>query len=662
MSSINEMAAVESMFDPEQTTAKLLEAVKENVAKNVKTVEAAAQLETKLSEEAAEFNSHLTAMANAIRKCEQGELSREEMLAECKPCVAALKEKCSALKLADVKTTGDDITENEIAMLREYIVGCKDIVADHMKALQDAGAAEAPKAEEKPASEGLLAGLATFEPATEASLASQIRKSNEAKTATALYNQAKKLYGLGSKEKALETLKKAQGLYEKCLEKTKEHGKMYKVERKVHVSGVSDKFEREVTDSYGVALTLKYFEDRIDACKALEMQWSNKAGKSSYAETKAQLKEERKQAKAEMREKRRAEKEAAKQEKAEESVMDEVLIDGMTTNDFINAMESYADFIEADLALEAALEAEGAGEEASPKSASSLAARFRAAFAKMKKAKAADDQAAVAAAEKEVAEVSQDLQEATDAAETPEEKKKLSKAAKVGIASAVAVAAAAAVTAVVLTKGKKVAEGESIDPKSGAKLIEQLSSAIKRAPGAIKHEAEVAGATVAYAAKRGAKKVAGAVKDEAAHASGTMSQAKAAVSDAGKRVLDHAKGQQLVAQMKRNLKNADKKELASRLETIKNAGGDAEWTKMAIAEVKKAFKLANESVLSAMAFGLEGLMCDGEECEQEKIEPMEGKAFDDELDAFEDEEMTELEEMAAEAAVAVMLAEDGIED
>lgn len=288
MSSIKKMGAMESMFDPEQTTAALLDAVKVNVTKTVKTVDEATALENKLSDEAAQFNACLTTMSNAIRKCERGEISREEMLAECAPCVTALKDKCSALKLADVKTTGDDITEEEIAMLREYIVGCKDIVAAHKQELQDCPVTSA-------ASEGVMSALYNFTPATEGiSQAKEIRNSNDAKTANEVYKQAKKLYGLGSKEQAQKYLKQAQKLYEKCLAKAEKAGKMYTVDRILKGANVEDKFKKKVTDNMSIAMVIEYFEDRIDSCKALEMQWNNKAGKSTFKETKDQLKAERK--------------------------------------------------------------------------------------------------------------------------------------------------------------------------------------------------------------------------------------------------------------------------------------------------------------------------------------------------------------------------------
>ena len=709
MSSMKKMGAMESMFDPEQTTAELLDNVKANVANTIKTIDAAASLENKLSEEAAQFNACLTTMSNAIRKCERGEISREEMLAECAPCVSALKEKCSALKLGNVKTTGDDITEEEIAMLREYIVGCKDIVADRKKELQDSPV--------EGASEGLMSALANFEPATEASTTgNEIRKSTEAKTANELYKQAKKLYGLGSKEKALEYLKKAQKLYEGCLKKAEKAGNMIDATRTEKITavsvgiGASNKLEYKdkVTKNQSIAYVIEYFEDRIDACKALEMQWNNKAGKSTYKETKAQLKAERKQVKHENRlnkakaaagkkagkavdksakkfaatdykekmaaaktdEEREAvesafecmiateafaeelltdydlafalesegeeadapsvseaeqklrdlyaefneakaagdedkmnqlvgeinkviaevEKEASDAyteddlkaadrkmakalaigaavvattaaigvgvktgafqkvaEKAKEQAKklrantgknksetskgksilaniktaltglkgkiklgkkankaggdsyaawddsaSEAMIDGMSYSDFEASMESYMDSLELELAMGAAMEAEGEEDSSeSSKSASGLASRFRAAFAKLKKAKVEGDTAAVNEAEKEIAEISSDLDEAVDAAETPEEKKKYSTAAKVGMAAGAATITAVAVAAGVKTgtfqkiaeKAKSTAQGKNIDPKSGSKLIKQLGSAIKSIPG-----------------------------------------------------------------------------------------------------------------------------------------------------------------------------------
>ena len=129
--------ALENVFDPEMTTDKLLDLVRQNVQSKITTVDQAAELENQLSEEAAEFNNMLRTISNAMSECKAGNISREEMLRVSAPCIKALKTNCKALSLVDVEMGEDDISENEIAMLREYIVGCKDIVAQHKESLQD---------------------------------------------------------------------------------------------------------------------------------------------------------------------------------------------------------------------------------------------------------------------------------------------------------------------------------------------------------------------------------------------------------------------------------------------------------------------------------------------------------------------------------------------
>lgn len=602
MSSNKMMGAMEGMFDPELSAAKLLDAVKENVVKTVKTVEAADTLIEKLSEEAAKFNEYLTTMSNAIRRCESGEITREEMLADCAPCVTALKEKCTALKLVDTKTNDDDITEAEIAMLREYIVGCKDIVVSHREDLQAPGAAEEPAKDAKPASEGVLANLANYDPATEAvKMHKEIRYSTEAKTAHELYKQAKRLYGLGSKEQALTHLKKAQALYEKCLAQAEEHAKMYETERTVGQGAkalgqsvnISDKFTRKVTDNANLAYVIDYFEDRIDACKALELQWNNKAGKSSFKETKAQLKAERKEIKKQKREERKAAKQKAKE--VPEEGAEEAMIDGMTITEFIDAMESYAESIEIELALEAALEAEGVEEEeVSTKSASGLTARFRAAFAKLKKAKVENKSTDAADAVKEIDAAAADMEEAANDATTPEEKKKLSKGAKAAIAVGASVAAAAGLVAIA-AKAKKLAESPNPDAKGVAKLLAGLGKKLKSADIAVNN-------AVADAKMTGIRVAADATRKQMANAS-------------------DEKKEKLTKKMNK-----------LRDMTDKVAG-------------------SYESVLTAMAFGMESF-CVEDECDEEEVDAKEGKAFDDD----------DLEEAVVEANLAVMFAEDGIDD
>lgn len=363
---LDAMSAMEGFLDPEMTSAKLLDAVRANVAEKVTTVDQAAALELKLSQEAAQFNDCLTTISNAIHKFERGEISKEEMMNESAPCVSALKTKCEALKLANVNVPGGDITEDEIATLREYIVGCKDIVAAHKEKLQ-ACCGDA-------ATEGLMASMENMEIATEANnmakKAKALKQSTDAKTAAQLYMQARKLYGLGSKDKAQKYLSQAKKLYEKLLATAKKEAKMYKVDRtniragigygagSAFGSGTADTQKgKEVTDNANYARLIAYFEDRIDACEALSRQWNNKAGNQSFSETKKALKLERAKTKAGMKARGKAEKDAMKYAKKYKPQTPEEAANESALYEIVAATESMLDLMDMEDAM--AMEAEG---------------------------------------------------------------------------------------------------------------------------------------------------------------------------------------------------------------------------------------------------------------------------------------------------------------
>ena len=393
---LDAMSAMEGFLDPEMTSAKLLDAVRANVAEKVTTVDQAAALELKLSQEAAQFNDCLTTISNAIHKFERGEISKEEMINESAPCVSALKTKCEALKLANVNVPGGDITEDEIATLREYIVGCKDIVAAHKEKLQ-ACCGDA-------ATEGLMASMENMEIATEADTmkkkAKSLKESTDAKTAAQLYMQARKLYGLGSKEKAQKYLSQAKKLYEKLLATAKKEAKMYKVDR-TGVSGnikgvlrnkvkgnIETQKGKEVTDSVSYAKLIAYFEDRIDACEALSRQWNNKAGKQSFAETKKALKLERAKTKAGMNAREKAEKDTMKYAKKYKPQTPEEAANESALYEIVAATESMLDLMDMEDAM--AMEAEG---EDSAAGGDEKTAKLRELAVQLKQAQSAGDEA-----------------------------------------------------------------------------------------------------------------------------------------------------------------------------------------------------------------------------------------------------------------------------
>ena len=129
--------ADEAWFDPEQTAEALLDAIRENVNSNVNTIAAACALENELSEQAIRFNAILNILQNAFIKCERGEISKQQAVEETEDAVREIKDNCKALYLANVNIPDEELSESEIALLHEVIVGSKDIVTARKKVLED---------------------------------------------------------------------------------------------------------------------------------------------------------------------------------------------------------------------------------------------------------------------------------------------------------------------------------------------------------------------------------------------------------------------------------------------------------------------------------------------------------------------------------------------
>lgn len=643
-------AANEALFDAEQTTEALLDAIRTNVNANVNSIDAAAALENKLSEQAASFNQCLTTMANAYRKCEAGEISREQAMDECKPCVDALKSHCEALNLSGVSVGSGDITEEEIAMLREVITGAKDIVAARKRELEDCPINSV-------ASEGFMSSLGEMGPATE-SAATTVMGSPEKKSADQLYKSAKKLYGLGQPDKAVEYMTKAKKLYEKCIATAKKNSKWYTTERTVLNATGTDKFTKKVTNDRGAQMSIAYLEDRADACQAWLMKWSNRAGNADYQALKNRLKEERKAQRKAYKEAKKAAKSGAATEgyiytgNVETDAALEEYFDALDL--FEDACESLMDGLEAELALAIATEADGADTpEDAPKSASGIGARLRAAFSKLKRAKASGDDAGAKAAAEEVKEAAQDLQEEAANAE-PEKKKGLSTAAKVGLAAAGAAAAVAGLTMAGQAL-KKNAESNNTNPNQAARLLIDASNKIVGAKNDV-----VAGA------KAGAQYVG----DQYYGGKEVRRQNREAKDEQVR-----ARGREGISRnIQRGMANAQKKREAEDAKAMR----DSNYQKRREAGEGRVSAFMNRNKISLDSWDISDLLAGmamesdiGQIMEEEtRVQPQTGKAFDDtdlqgnEMieDAEEGCSGDDCEELATEAFIAEMAATDGFDD
>ena len=307
--------AMESIFaNAQQNAASLIETATLAINAKVNTIEEAEAMIQELSSEAVKFNELLTCIMNAMRQVESGDMQKEEAAGIIAPAVKELKDKCTALKIANVEAPGDDITEDEIATLRELIIGAKAAAEDRLVAIRlcdDCKVDPEVENELNPPEENGEAfdGDVSMESYSEdiaieaAFLASKYVNTTECKTAKALYQNAKKLYSMGSKEKALEYMKKAKSLYEGCLKKLlNESGKFEKAERTDTIkknSGTSAiRHNVTRTDSLTFAIARSKLETKIDRCTAHILQWTTKAGKETYQQTLDQLKADREQAKA----------------------------------------------------------------------------------------------------------------------------------------------------------------------------------------------------------------------------------------------------------------------------------------------------------------------------------------------------------------------------
>ena len=613
--------AMESIFaNAQQNAASLIETATLAINAKVNTIEEAEAMIQELSSEAVKFNELLTCIMNAMRQVESGDMQKEEAAGIIAPAVKELKDKCTALKIANVEAPGDDITEDEIATLRELIIGAKAAAEDRLVAIRLCDDCKVdPEVENElnppeengeafefdPATEGISSfiqkmhakkvnkakvtvlmdslkdkktdaivkkvvdamkpalvagadglsaikrdvdemqkadggdaskyegkissfdyvvktisgvgvgyipenpsegtGLAQImvptkdrkgnvvgtvitvrtaceyilnpikesevteameayeEIAEEAAfLAVQYVNTTECKTAKALYQNAKKLYSMGSKEKALEYMKKAKDLYDKCLKKLlNESGKFEKAERTdtIKKNNGTSAIRHNVTrtDSLTFAIARSKLENKIDRCTAHILQWTTKAGKETYQQTLDQLKADREQAKA-----------AKKAAKATENYEME---DNTMFNydEFMFAAESYMDELQLELDTDFAMEADGV--EDTSEAPSTIANKLRSALAKFKSAFKRGDKAAAEEAQKEVEAAADEMAAAEDGAD---EKKKsgLSKAAKIGLTAAGTVAAVAGLTAAGIAISQK-AKGEKVDIKGGAKAIKQ---------------------------------------------------------------------------------------------------------------------------------------------------------------------------------------------
>lgn len=463
--------AMESIFaNAQQNAASLIETATLAINAKVNTIEEAEKMIDQLSSEAVKFNELLKDIANAMHQVESGDMSKEEAVGIIAPAVKELKDKCCALKIANAEAPGDDITEDEIAILRELIIGAKAAAEDRLVAIRlgdDNKVDPEIEAELNAAEEGFVADFLERRSAKKANKAKveQFWLALQEKNSVSILNifgksVAPLLYsgpsGGAMLNQFIGDIVRDDNHTGKNYDGTLS-GKDYIVKS---VAGVQMAILPGTIDKKGVThiiapyqnkhgkIDIKYFFKKdictamMDPIKPEDVAPAKEAYEASIANENYEM---------------------------EANKMD---LNNFNYDEFMFACEAMMDELEMSLESDFAMEAEGADESSAP---STLAAKLRGALSKFKSAFKRGDKAAAEEAKKEVDAAADALAEAEDGAD---EKKKggLNKAVKVGLIAAGTVAAAAGLTAAGIAISQK-AKGEKVNLKAGAGAIKQTVNA-----------------------------------------------------------------------------------------------------------------------------------------------------------------------------------------
>ena len=518
--------AMESIFaNAQQNAASLIETATLAINAKVNTIEEAEKMIQDLSSEAVKYNELLKDIANAMHQVESGDMSKEEAAGIIAPAVKELKDKCCALKIANVEAPGDDITEDEIAILRELIIGAKAAAEDRLVAIRlgdDDKVDPEIEAEVNTPDEDKAEESIKEEPKGEAEIAIEGKigdafkkhKENKAKINT-LWNSFKDkrseaILAQFAKAAAPKCTGKAdiKAFVAEMISEDEKSGKDYtgKLTAKDYIvksyGGITMAIMPGNPDKTGCAHILAPIHDDAGDCFFFKREICNIMLNPAKKETPAQesiITENKKN-------------------ESEEHKMPNY-------SEFMYACESYMDELMLELNTDSAMEAEGAEGEGS--SAASIGAKLKSGFAKLKSAVKRGDKKAAEEANKEIKAEAEKLTSASDEAG----KKKMSAAGKVGVAAAAAVATAVGL-AYVGQKLQTKAHDEGEDPSKVKDAIIKASNAIMKVAtknigtmiayqGAAAASGAVLGRQVGkkIAAKQAAKKAA----DKAAEAFGLES-------------------------------------------------------------------------------------------------------------------------------------------
>ena len=130
----NEMA-MEGLFSKPKTVDQMIDKVKKNINKKCKTVEDCDDMLAKLKTEEEKFNASLKTMKDAAVQFKNGEIDKKELKGIIKPAVSDLKKTCNIISLKDINEDTDNVTDEEIQKLHDFLVGTREAIDARKKEL-----------------------------------------------------------------------------------------------------------------------------------------------------------------------------------------------------------------------------------------------------------------------------------------------------------------------------------------------------------------------------------------------------------------------------------------------------------------------------------------------------------------------------------------------
>ena len=182
--------ATEGLFSKPKTLDEMLANVKKTIDKKCKTSEDCDDWLAKIKGEEEKFNTAIKNLQEATKKYQE-DGDKKALKATCKPILKNLKKTCNILSMKDISDDAENITEDELKKLRDFLVGAKKIISDKAAELSDGGCGDGGCGG---SCESFLAMLQDCTPAEEALEKVKIKAVNVLiKIQTALSNLAERL-------------------------------------------------------------------------------------------------------------------------------------------------------------------------------------------------------------------------------------------------------------------------------------------------------------------------------------------------------------------------------------------------------------------------------------------------------------------------------------